>query len=187
MVTYTSQYPPAHNDTYVKATTKFDTNTWAYFATNPALSLTGTYIGTTWASVTGTNTNQRFHIDLGTAKIIRRIYYENFHSNGGTTIQGAKTFIFQGSNIEAGTFDDLVYANDGGWNNLATGQGTLDEHIAADQADPKYILVTNVNNYRYYAFKFADAWGGTVMGLRHIVLMTEDWYSSGKFLLNMMR
>ncbi|GAI31560.1 unnamed protein product, partial [marine sediment metagenome] len=74
LTTYTSQYPPAQSDDHVKATTKLDTDTWAYFATDPAKSLTGAYIQTSWISTPGGNTNQRFHIDLGSGKVIRRIY-----------------------------------------------------------------------------------------------------------------
>lgn len=174
MATYTLQYPPAHSDTYVKATTKYNTSYWAYYATDPSKSLTGSSGSNTWASADGAVTNQRFHIDLGSAKIIRRIYYENYHDLGTNTNQGAKTFTFQGSNT-AGSFADLTYATDTGWTTLAT--GTLDQHVATDTADPKYILVTNTVSYRYYAFKFADTWGGSfVMGLRRISLMTENAY-----------
>ena len=115
MPTYTSQYPSAHNDTYVKSTTKFDANYWAYFATDPALSLIGNWNNVTWISADGDDVDQRFHIDLGSAKAIRRIYYENGHHVGGTTAVGAKNFTFWGSNTGAGTFDDLVYGNDEGW------------------------------------------------------------------------
>ena len=179
MATYTLQYPPAHNDTYVKATTKFDTNYWPYYATDPAKSLTGAW-GTpglnAWACVNGTVTNQRFHIDLGSPKIIRRIYYENGHSSGNFTLYGVNNFTFQGSNTAA-AFAELTYATDTNWTQLTIAQSTFDQHVAADQADPKYILVTNTTAYRYYAFKFADTQGAaTFMAVRRIVLMTQDGY-----------
>ena len=168
---YISVYPPAHNDTYVKATTSYNANYLPYFATDPAKSLTGTSILNSWVSQSGAETNQRFHIDLGSAKIIRRIYYENGHASGTETTSGVKNFTFWGSNTGAGTFDDLVYANNEGWTQLTTSQSTLDEHVAADQADPKYIVVTNNASYRYYAFKFADNYGdSTALGVRHIAL-----------------
>jgi len=170
---YTSQYPPAQSDTYVKATTKANTDTWAYYATDPARPLTGTFAG--WESVRYSNTNQRFHIDLGSAKIIKRIYYENLHSEGGFTDRDVKNFTFWGSNTSTGTFDDLVYGNDEGWTQITTSQSTFDEHVALDQADPKYITVTNSTAYRYYAFKFADNYGDAdYMGVRRIELQTED-------------
>lgn len=177
MPTYTTQYPPAHSGTYVKATTTRAVEFYPHFNTDPALSLTGTSNETSWASTNGIDTNQRFHIDLGSAKIIRRIYYENYHHLGGTYGAGMKNFTFWGSNIGAGSFDDLVYANDEGWTELTVATNVMLEHIAADQADPKYITVTNTTAYRYYAFKFADNYGGDprISG-RHIELQTEDGY-----------
>ena len=178
---YTSQYPPAHSDTYVKSTSKRSTSYWAYFATDPALSLTGSMVNTSWSSVENSITNQRFHIDLGSAKIIRRIYYENGHHSGGYTTLGLKNFTLWGSNTGAGSFDDLVWGNDEGWTQLTIAQSTFDQHIAADQADPKYIVVTNTTAYRYYAFKIADNWGwAQYMDVRHIALQTEDGYGEAE-------
>jgi hypothetical protein len=184
-MTYTSQYPTAQNDTYVKATSKYSTAFWPYFSTDPALSLTGTGTNNCWAGGNGTSTtNQRFHIDLGSTKIIRRIYYENYHESGLAPGNGAKTFTLWGSN-SATAFAELTYATDTDWIQLTTAQSTLDEHSAADAADPKYITVTNTTAYRYYAFKFADSYGGAdYMGLRRVELQTEDGYGGGGFLLN---
>jgi len=178
-----SQYPPAHNDTYVKATTKYATDSWPYFATDPAKSLTGTYENNSWMSQSGVVTNQRFHIDLGSEKIIKRIYYENFHHVGTQTDRGVENFTFWGSTA-SGDFADLVYANDGTWVQLTTAQSTFDQHAVADASDPKYIEVTNTTSYRYYAFKFADNWGNaTYMGVRRIELQTGapivTWTVSG--------
>ena len=174
MATYTSQYPPAHSDTYVKATTKSGVDYWTYFATDPALSLTGSSIDTSWMSDFGDNINQRFHIDLGSAKYIRRIYYENFHHNGTSTDRGVNNFTFWGSNTAA-SFAELTYTTDTGWTQLTIAQSTFDEHVAVDQADPKYIVVTNTTAYRYYAFKCADGHTSAgYMGFRHVVLQTED-------------
>ena len=171
--TYTSQYPPAQSDTYVKSTTKFNTDYWAYFATDPTILLTGTRLYRCWLSGSGIKTNQRFHVDLSSAKIIKRIYYENMHHEGTSTEDGVKNFTFWGSNTGAGSFDDLVYANDGGWTELTVSQNTFDEHTGSDVADPKYITVTNSTAYRYYAFKFADAYGSIYyMGVRRIELQT---------------
>ncbi|NQU18881.1 hypothetical protein HQ550_01855 [bacterium] len=174
---YTSQYPVAQSDDYVKSTTKFNTNYWAYFTTNPALSLTGSWASNQWASAV--TTNQRFHIDLGSAKTITRIYYENSHNSGGETWQGVNNFTFWGSNT-AGDFAELTYAEDGTWVALTgVSQSTFDRHIGTtevpvDEADPKYITVTNNTAYRYYAFKFADNYGATNYGVRRIELQTED-------------
>jgi len=170
---YISQYPPAQSDTYVKATTIDGGWAFAHFATDPTLSLIGAYGYNAWMSDNQT-ANQRFHIDVGSAKIVKRIYYENFHSEGTLTDRGVKNFSFWGSNTGAGTFDDLVYANDDGWTQLTTSQSTFDEHVGLDQADPKYITVTNSTAYRYYAFKFADNYGNAnFMGVRRIELQTQ--------------
>jgi hypothetical protein len=163
-------YPTEHSDTTVKSTTKYSTSFWAYFATDPAKPLIGAGSGNTWASDSSTATNQRFHIDLGSAKTIKSIYYENYHSSGGSTGVGVQNFTFWGSNTGAGSFDDLVYANDGGWTQLTISQSTFDQHTGSDIADPKYITVTNTTAYRYYAFKFADNYGSAFMGVRRIVL-----------------
>jgi hypothetical protein len=71
-MTYASQYP-TQDDDHVKATTKYDTSYWPYFATDPTKSLVGTDAGTSWATPVPVVTEQRFHIDLGSAKIIKRI------------------------------------------------------------------------------------------------------------------
>jgi len=171
---YTSQYPPEQSDTYVKATTYYSSSYYPYYATDPTKSLTGTHVGNSWHSNLQT-TNQRFHIDLGSAKIIKRIYYENMHVDGINTDRGAKDFTFWGSNTGAGTFDDLVYANDEGWTELTCSQNTFDRHSEADEADPKYITVTNSTAYRYYAFKFADNYTDpNYLGVRRIELQTEE-------------
>ncbi|MBA7537810.1 hypothetical protein ES705_30080 [subsurface metagenome] len=180
MATYTSQYPPAQSDVYIKATTKLGTSYWPYYATDPAKLVTGVGLGNSWGSASGTYTNQRFHIDLGSAKAIRRIYYENFHYSGGDITAGVKNFTFWGSNT-ASDFADLTYANDGNWveiEDTELSQSYFDEHSGADEADPKFITVTNETEYRYYAFKFADNWGlASFMGVRRIELQTEDGWT----------
>ena len=153
----TSPYPPSQSDTYVKSTTKFSTNFWAYYATDPTKSLTGTAIGNQWeASAT---TSQRFHIDLGTAEVVTKIYYENGHHLGGNTTDGAQNFTFWGSNT-ASAFAQLTYGTDTNWTQLTTVPTAFVEHTGSDVEDPKYITVTNTTAYRYYAFKFADNFGG---------------------------
>ncbi len=177
---YTSQYPPAQSDTYVKSTTKTNTSFWAYYATNPAKSLTGDAPANAWLSLVSSVTEQRFHIDLGSAKTVKRIYYENSHSSGMDIDVGIQNFTFWGSNTGVGSFDDLVYGNDEGWTELTVAQNTFDIHSAANEADPKFILVTNSNSYRYYAFKFADNQGdASYIGVRRIELQTQDplWHT----------
>lgn len=172
-MSYTSQYPPAQSDTYVKATSYNSANYYPHFTTDPTKSLTGTYNLNQWLAATGQTTNQRFHIDLGSAKIIKRIYYENSHISGGETDNGAKNFTLWGSN-EADAFADLEFTHDIDWTQIG-GSYQFDEHAGADQADPKYITVTNSTAYRYYAIKIADNWGDSnYLGIRRIELQTED-------------
>lgn len=176
--TYTPQYPTAHSDTYVKATSfnPDGTKYKPYRSTDPALSLTGSWVDTGWNSHNA-DENQRFHIDLGSGKIIRRIYYENAHHEGGYTTAGAQNFTFWGSN-NAAAFAELTYGTDTNWTVLTVAQNTFDQHVGADQADPKYIIVTNTVAYRYYAFKFADSYGDPDrLATRHTELQTEDGYT----------
>ena len=171
---YTSQYPTQSAD-YVKATSTFSANYYPYFATDPTKSLIGDWVGTTW--VTNSITNQRFHIDLGSAKIVTKIYYENCHATGEITDRGAKNFTFWGSN-EADAFAELTYGTDTDWTQIDTysdkaltqSKTTFDEHSAANEADPKYLYVDNTVTYRYYAFKFADNWTGAYLAVRRIEL-----------------
>ncbi len=159
---YVSVYPTAQSDTYVKATTKASTLYWPYFATDPLLSLTGAEASNSWFSANGSVTNQRFHIDLGSGKVVTRIYYENGHASGILTNAGAQNFTFWGSADDANgaaAFAELTYATDTNWTQLTIAQSTFDQHAVADAVDPKYITVTNSTVYRYCAFKFADNYG----------------------------
>jgi hypothetical protein len=175
MAIYVSQYPPEQSDVYVKATTYYSSSFYPYFVTDPTKLLTGAWFSQSWLSGPATSTNQRFHIDLGSAKIIRRIYYENQHDSGKITNIGVKNFTFWGSNIGAGTFDDLIWGNDGGWTELDVATNVMLEHVALNQADPQYIIVTNSTAYRYYAFKFANNYGeATKMGVRRVELQIEE-------------
>ena len=169
-----SQYPPAQSGTYVKATSTYSGNYQPWFATDPAKLLTDSQLNNSWLGAAGSQVNQRFHIDLGSAKIIQKIYYENHHNSGANTNTGAKNFTFWGSNDPA-SFAELTYGTDTGWTQLTTSQPSLDQHIGANQEDPKYITVTNSVAYRYYAFKFADNWGAAnSMGIRRVELMYSD-------------
>ncbi|MDD3906537.1 MAG: hypothetical protein PHS46_08475 [Candidatus Omnitrophica bacterium] len=166
-ITYAAQYPPAQNATYVKAN-ELNSVLSPFFATDPTILLTGEWANRQW--VAPNNNPQRFHIDLGSAKIIQKIYYENGHDSGDPA-GGAKNFTFWGSN-NAAAFSELTYATDTNWTQLTIAASQFDIHASADAADPKYILVTNAIAYRYYAFKFADVWTGPYMNIRRIVLYT---------------
>lgn len=175
--TYVSRYPPAQSTTYVKATTTAGAGYEADNTTDSTTVLTGTWTNNSWASSI-TYAPQRFHIDLGTPKIITRIYYENGWT-GAAAGCGAKNFTFWGSNITT-DFDDTTYANDGTWVQLTTSQSSFDIHTGSDVADPKYISVTNTVSYRYYAFKIADNYAaGAYTSIRRIELQGGVRITSG--------
>ena len=172
--TYTSQYPPAQTAVYVNSTSKASTSYWAYYATDPAKTLTGSPSSNSWESVSGSYTNQRFHIDLGSSKTIGRIYYENFHNSGSNTNYGIRNFTFYGTN-DAVAFLNVTYAADANWTQIDTDVTSMDQHVASNTADPKYVITAGNTSYRYYAIKAASAWGSTtLMGVRRIELQSEN-------------
>ena len=180
---YTSQYPPGQSETYVKATTQ---SAAAAYATDPTKSLTGAYATNSWATLAADATNQRFHIDLGSTKTITRIYYENFHSSGSYQSVGVQNFTLWGSN-DAGAFAELTYATDTNWTQITTASSVFLQHSGSDASDPKYITLTNSTAYRYYAFKFADSYGGgggLGMGVRRIELQEGGTARKGLVLTN---
>jgi hypothetical protein len=166
-----NRYPPEFTDTYVKTTTQYAAQYKGCFTCNPSLSLIGGWTNTQWSTPDSTPSNQRFHIDLGVAKAIIKIYYENSHTSGTLTNCGVQNFTLWGSN-DASSFADLDYSHDTGWTQVTTGESHFDRHVAADTPDPKYIGVEGAAEYRYWAFKFADNWGhSSWMGVRRIVLI----------------
>jgi len=171
--TYTSQYPIAYSDTYVKATTTYTPTFQTYYAVDPSKSLTGSAeAGVAWMSLY-VEVEQRFHIDLGSAKTIKQVMYANYHDSGATTDSGVKTFTLWGSNSSS-SFADVNYSTDTGWTQLTTNISQFAQHAASDTEDLHYINVTNNIAYRYYAFKFADGWGTATLAFRRIELQTED-------------
>jgi hypothetical protein len=181
---YSSDYPPEQTSTYVKSTSLYSTDYHPYYSTDPAKELTGVSEGNAWRSANASYNEQRFHIDLGSGKIITRIYYENGHESGAATNQGAKTFTVWGSN-SGSSFADTDYHTDFGWTSIEPSQVTFDEHFASDVEDPKYIYLTNSDSFRYYAIKIEDNWGSTdYMSIRRIELQEDDdesgdWTISG--------
>jgi len=167
---YQSKYPPAFNSTYVKATS-IRAGYNAEYVCDPSKSLIGNSgLGNEWCTNLYVITNQRFHIDLGVPTVINRIYYENFHHSGESTVVGAKNFTFQGSN-GAAAFAELTYATNTNWTDITTSPTVFDQHSAANSPDPKYITVINSLPYRYYAIKIADNYGDAgYLAIRRIEL-----------------
>lgn len=163
---------PAFDVDHVKATTFYSAGYYPHFAFDPSKPLTGSGDqNNTWHTSYGTVTNQRCHVDLGAEFCIKRIWYEGFYNaGGGETNFGPKDFTFWGSN-EANAFNELAYAIDTDWTQLTTDISQFLQHSSNCAPDYNYISVTNNNAYRYYAFKFANTWGGTIlMSNRRLVL-----------------
>lgn len=161
---------PTQDTNHVKATSYYDGSFAPWLATDPSKSLTGAHSGNSWLSNWGSPSNQRFHIDLGTAIIVTKIYYENWHDSGSDVNKGIKNYTFWGSN-SASAFAELTYGTDTDWTQLTVDDSQFDAHTGSNVADPKYVNVTNSTPYRYYAIKVADCWGdGNAMGVRRIEL-----------------
>ena len=171
IITGSTQVPPAYNSTYVKATTILDDPYNPENAFNTGTSLTGSSANASWAA--SSDTNQRLHVDLGSAKIITKFLYENYNSNGDTADAGAKNFTLWGSN-NAGAFANTTYSSDTNWTQLTTSVSQFEKYQSPLTADEKEVLVTNSVAYRYYAFKFSNNWGGGVIALRRIELQTTS-------------
>lgn len=166
---YTSKYPTVFDTTTVKSTTHYYS---PWYSANPDLTILGGW-GTQWLT-SGPVTNQRFHIDLGSAQVITRFLYENSHNSGANTTTGVRTFTLWGSN-NAAAFATTTYGTDTDWTELTCSATEFDQHAASNVADTKYVTVTNALAYRYYAFKFANNWGAASnMGVRRIELQTTE-------------
>jgi hypothetical protein len=166
--TFGSRYPsPTIDLTTVKVTQRSGPSVEGYLATDPTKSLIGSNNFNSWIAP---DNPQRFHIDLGGTKIVKKIYYENYHNSGANTIAGVRNFTFWGSN-DVNSFNETTYSVDTGWTQLTTNVAEFDQHVAANTVDPKYITVTNTTPYRYYGFKFADNWSSMIStGVRRIEL-----------------
>ncbi len=171
---YIGQYPPAHNSTYVLSTTE-DSNGFSppYFATDPALSLTGAGLYNSWVSAYFESTNQKFNIALSSSKAVRRIYLENYHNSGSLVDRGVNNFTVYGTN-ELTAFQNTTYANTTDLTLLGTFQA--DAHNASDASDPQYFdLSSNSTAYQYYVFRFADNQGSSnSMNIRHLEVQIDD-------------
>jgi hypothetical protein len=166
---FVSVYPPAFDTNFVKATSADYSP--AHQAANPANSLMGAE-SNGWGTVA--SNSQRFHIDLGSAKVVTRLYYENEHNTGAETGKGVKNFTLWGSNTPT-AFAELTYGTDTNWTQLTTDITQFAQHVAADQSDPHFVKVTNSVAYRYYAIKIADNWGTSNMWARRFELQVGHY------------
>lgn len=168
-MSYQAVYPPAYNSTYVKATTNtLDMD--PHKTVDPSQPLTGDAYPYCWMSNSGQVTNQRFHVDLGSAKVIGKIVYCNYHNAGYNTTRGVNGFTLQGSN-NSSSFSNLTYATDTGWTTIAKSPASLIQHTHTYNGALFYeITVTSPTTpYRYYALKCASNYGDTsYMGIRRL-------------------
>jgi len=167
--TYTSQYPPELTSTYVKADTGGVIIGSVYNIVDPSQSLTG---GSIFEG--GDPSKAILHIDLGEAKIIRRIYAENGHHWGLYGDRGWKYFDFFGTN-DASAFADVTTDNTD-WVEMVLDKHQIEQHTWQDQSEPQYFLVTNTTAYRYWRIYMHPGWLGSAYycKMRRIELQTED-------------
>lgn len=165
----TNRYPVANNATYVKANS-LGSGYYPYLATDPARSLTGNWSSNCW--VNSNKTQQRFHLDLGSAYVITKIYYEPGHHIGtDRTLTNPRNFTLWGTSSATAFAQYTVYSGDTDWVQVTTGEMTFHDP-ATDTPDPNYItFYQNTTAYRYWGFKFADTWGDPdYMAMRRVVL-----------------
>lgn len=155
----------------------------AYNAMNPTNSLVGGWAGNSWTTIDFVTTNQRFIVDLGDNKVVRKVVYNNWHSLGGSTERGAYESRIYGSSVND-SHTTTTYGNTTGLTLLspsgsnATGWFTFDRHVNSDVADTKNFTVNNENAYRYYIFDIANSRDPVNnIGFRHLQLQTEDGFT----------
>jgi len=164
-----------YSTTTVLSTSVYNTGSYyayAFRCFDPLTPLIGTTTYSSWLPTYLTATNQRINVDLGSAKVVDKIQYSNYHYFGTGVTNGVQNFTFWGSNT-AGAFSNTTYATDTDWVQITTSQSTFNQHTAADIPELNSIDATNTTAYRYYSFKFADTWGGGWMGMRALRLLTK--------------
>ena len=163
MAVDTLYYPPAHSDTYVKATSKSSTSYWPYYATDPAKSLIGGASSNSWQAPT--DGSQKFNIDLGDERLIDGVYVENFHASADLVTYGAKDCLLYGTNSST-AFANTTYSNVDDLTLLHS--FALAMHPYVNATDPQYIEWTPTVAYRYYVLRIVNNYGGAYLGFRRI-------------------
>ncbi|MFA7463081.1 MAG: hypothetical protein WCY59_08070 [Anaerovoracaceae bacterium] len=166
MADYISVYPPAHNDTYVKATTYVDEIYYPHFATDPAKSVTGSAANNAWMSTTW-EVETKFNIDLGESRAVSRLYLENFHYTGSSTFRGIREFELYGTN-DLDAFANTTFSDLTDLTLLDSFEAT--RHPDVDVADPQYFLVSSPGDYRYYVIRILTGHGTVNVGFRRVEL-----------------
>jgi hypothetical protein len=146
-------------------------------ACDPSKSLTGLPANNSWSTDLSYVANQKYNVDLGSACVVRRIYYENYHDSGANTGMGVYQGYFYGTNSSI-AFNITIYSDTTDLTLLWS--GAFQSHVLADIADPQYInILGNDTPYRYYVFRFVNNFGDiNYMGLRRVELQIECESSS---------
>jgi hypothetical protein len=169
MTDYISKYPAAFDTSSVHTTSYLNSSYFGYFACNPANSLTGAEYYNQWYS--SDYSAQKFSIDLGSAFVIKRLYIENAHHNGGYTDYGLKNVLVYGTNSSS-AFDDTTYSTTTDLTLLSTIE--VAQHVVYDIEDPQYFVFSNSTAYRYIVLRIADNWrSGGQISVRRIEFQTE--------------
>ena len=166
MADYISVYPPAHNDTYVKATTYVSVDYYPHFATDPAKSVTGSAANNAWMSTTW-EVETKFNIDLGESRAVSRLYLENFHYTGSSTRIGIREFELYGTN-DLDAFANTTFSDLTDLTLLDSFEAT--RHPDVDVADPQYFLVSSPGDYRYYVIRILTGHDTVSVGFRRVEL-----------------
>jgi PKD repeat protein len=172
---YTTQDPPGFSSTYEKATTTSNLDDWqVWYLFNNALDYTKTSdSGVTWQSVRYEIANQRINVDLGSAKTITRVKYENYFGSNGVSA-GARNVAIYGSNT-ASDFSTTTYATDGSLELINDFEEWTIRNTTAGTSFPGYVIIDSPGSYRYYTFRISNTWGSTnFLALRHLELQSTD-------------
>lgn len=126
-------------DVVVADISTYATSTWSgLFSYNvflTALPKTGTWSTYSWASPSGTYTNQRLIVVFNSDIEFDKVVINNMHHNGTTTEWGCKNVVITSS---TDAITSTVY-NDTITNPTVLFDGILDEHVAADTEDPQIV------------------------------------------------
>ncbi len=188
---FMSQFPINNNATNIRASSfSADGGFLPHFATKADFVTIGSTINNAWLSEDGAYSGQKFNIDLGNAKLIHRIYLENYRGPGSNVNPGIKRFYVYGSNSYA-DFDDLNFNNLsptmkllGRFDNESSGRfdSQAQRHGKADSSFPQFFYLTdngageytNDRVFRFYIIRISSNYGGNNMGFRVLQLQTGD-------------
>jgi len=153
---YSPNFLPRNSATYALATSE-TAGYEAFEAVNRSNLVVAGAVNGAWLSASSSNANQKFNVDLGSAKIIKKLALDNYINGTSTdTDIGIQNFLVYGTNNSA-AFNNTTYANTADLTLLGTFAAT--EHIAIQNSDVQVFDLTNSVAYRYYVVRVADNHG----------------------------